>query len=252
MSNGRGFIVRMKIRDDAGNVVDEIDCIAFKGLLAKAHEEGLKFTKTTLVQAPSDANGKTAIVQATVRTRRGTFSGIGDANPGNVNRRIAPHCIRMAETRAIARALRVAVNIGEVSVEEIGGDVALEPIEPQATHAPAPTRNAPEREERNTDATPRPPPPFRGRDTTPREAAPSDRRGMSEEQKKLLFRLAYDLGFNRDNVRDKVLDALGVERLEWATRSHASAGIDALRHELDERRGMQNGHGANGEAHHAS
>jgi len=103
--------------------------VTFKGLLSLAHEEGLRKTETTLVQAPSDANGKTAIVAATVQTRRGSFSGIGDASPQNVNRKIAPHVIRMAETRAIARALRVAVNIGEVAIEELSEDYV--PVEPE-------------------------------------------------------------------------------------------------------------------------
>lgn len=274
MQNARrdGFIVRIRIKDDAGNVVDEIDAIAFKGLLSKAHEEGLRQTKTTLVQIPSEANRNTAIVHATVRTRRGTFTGIGDANPQNVNRRIAPHVVRMAETRALARALRVAVNVGEVSLEELGADLPAERIEAPADERRSDeTRRSPDGPgddaSRGDDRRDAPPPRFRGRDTSPTNVAQGDRRAMSEEQKKLCFRLAYDLGCDRDNVRDKVLRALGVERLEWATRQHASAAIDALRAELGERRAMQgesgttngrsngqgtNGHaGTNGSTHHA-
>ncbi len=53
----------------------------------------------------------------------GRFTGIGDASPDNVGRTIAPHIIRMAETRAKARALRDAVNIGVTALEELGEDV---------------------------------------------------------------------------------------------------------------------------------
>ena len=49
-----------------------------------------------------------------------TFSGIGDANPANTSRAIAVHSIRMAETRAKARALRDLLNVGGYcSVEEL-------------------------------------------------------------------------------------------------------------------------------------
>src|SRR6185369_13174248 len=61
------------------------------------------------------------IVRALVETKRGRFEGIGDADPGNVEDFIAPHLIRVAETRAKARALRDAVNCGVVSSEELDG-----------------------------------------------------------------------------------------------------------------------------------
>jgi hypothetical protein len=111
------FIVQRK--DDKGNAKD---FVLYAGLLDLAHERGLKAITTTLVQAPSELNGSTAICHATVQLEAGTFSGIGDANPGNVTRMMVPHLIRMAETRAKARALRDAVNIGTASLEELGDD----------------------------------------------------------------------------------------------------------------------------------
>jgi hypothetical protein len=54
-----------------------------------------------------------------VETEQGTFTGIGDANPSNVTRMMAPHLLRMAETRAKARALRDAVNVGVTALEEL-------------------------------------------------------------------------------------------------------------------------------------
>lgn len=98
------------------------DFVKFEGLLDLGHRQGLKDVQTELVQAPGEDNAWMAIISARVTTERGTFAGIGDATPKNVNGRIAPHIVRMAETRAVARALRLACNIGTCSVEELGGD----------------------------------------------------------------------------------------------------------------------------------
>jgi hypothetical protein len=94
--------------------------IAFEGLLDLAHQEGLNSVETQLLQFPSDQNGNTAIAHAKVRTDRGGYSGIGDASPANVRDQIAPHLIRMAETRALVRALRWATNVGQAALEELG------------------------------------------------------------------------------------------------------------------------------------
>ena len=102
MQRKDGLVVRIQIKDEQGRVVGETDAVTFKGLLSLAHEDGLKSVRTKIVQLPTEENGRTAVVQARVRTGRGSFTGTGDANPGNVYRRIAPHLIRMAETRATA------------------------------------------------------------------------------------------------------------------------------------------------------
>ena len=96
--------------------------VLYAGLLEEAHNRGLRSIETELLQVPGVENGEVAIVKAVVRMEDGKFSGIGDASPDNVNRSIAPHLIRMAETRAKARALRDAINIGVTALEELGGD----------------------------------------------------------------------------------------------------------------------------------
>lgn len=100
------------------------DFVLYSGLLELAHQDGLEFSDTEILQFPGPDNGQTCIVKALVRTSKGSFSGIGDASPTSVpNKTIHPHIIRMAETRAMARALRVATNVGMTAIEELGGDI---------------------------------------------------------------------------------------------------------------------------------
>jgi hypothetical protein len=118
--------------------------VRFEGLLLAAHEAGLAGVETRLVQAPAEGNQQTAIVLAEVQLAKGVFTALGDASPASVARHLAPHVVRMAETRALARAFRFGLGVAAVAVEELG-DVVDEPT-------PAP-RACPERREGATPAT---------------------------------------------------------------------------------------------------
>ena len=102
----------------------------YAGLLDLATQQGLKAIRTELIQIPADANNRVAICTATVTMEREgverTFSGVGDAAPNNVAPAMQTCLLRMAETRAKARALRDAVNIGMAALEELGDEDASE------------------------------------------------------------------------------------------------------------------------------
>lgn len=100
------------------------DMILYEGLLDEAHRQGIRGIRTTLIQLPHKDNDLTAVMTATVTMpgakpgdQERSFDGIGDASPKNVGQMILPHLIRMAETRAKARALRDAIN-AKGSVDE--------------------------------------------------------------------------------------------------------------------------------------
>ena len=114
--------------------------VLFQGLLDEAHSQGLRSIDTELLQVPNPDNGNVAIVKAVCEMEDGRkFSGLGDASPENVGRNIAPHIIRMAETRAKARALRDAVNVGATALEELSeGDDAP----PAGTSSSRPSRGS--------------------------------------------------------------------------------------------------------------
>ena len=93
--------------------------VLYAGLLDEAHAQGLSSVETELVQVPGPMTGDVAICRAKVVTSKGTFYGLGDAAPDNVPPEFVTCLIRMAETRAKARALRDAVNMGMAALEEL-------------------------------------------------------------------------------------------------------------------------------------
>lgn len=120
------------------------EAMSADGLIALAHIKGMWKCETKIIQYPSAENNNTCICQATVggydwdpienKLIRVEYSDIGDANPQNCNRMVAPSFIRMASTRALGRALRKYTNIDMLCTEELcDDDVATEFMENVAT-----------------------------------------------------------------------------------------------------------------------
>lgn len=95
------------------------DYVTYEGLLDLAHQKGLLSIEVEIIQIPHKENNMTAICKAIAKTDKEIYVDIGDANPQSVNGALIPHIIRMASTRAKARALRDLTNVGMTAIEEL-------------------------------------------------------------------------------------------------------------------------------------
>jgi len=86
------------------------------GLLKRAHECGLQ--ALTVEWTYNDAELSLAHAVAVFADGR-RFEESGDATMANTNKKVAPHFRRVALTRASARALRLALGVDLVAVEEL-------------------------------------------------------------------------------------------------------------------------------------
>ena len=200
---------------------DTRESIAYAELLKLAHDEGLKSIATSLVLQPSEENGRLAIVKAAVETERGHFEGLGDADPGSVDDFLAPHLIRVAETRAKARALRAAVNCGVVSSEELDG-VSLDRNSRPGPGAPAQQSSRPAR---NGTTTTRP---RENGSYRPRSNGNGSPEPMTEGQRRYLFRLMSGQGYQKEAAENRLKDIFEVSALSEITKSAAMKMIDEL------------------------
>jgi len=96
--------------------------VTHTGLIRLARRSRCVGIHTKLIQQFCNPQTQRWAFEATVyksKTCRG-FVGYGDADPSNVSRQVHGAEMRVAETRAVNRALRKAYGIGICSVEEIG------------------------------------------------------------------------------------------------------------------------------------
>jgi hypothetical protein len=220
MKADQANIRTVEVHDRAGNVVGSKDVVLYAGLLSQAHEEGLARVRTSILQIPTEENGRLAIIKAEVETSKGLFEAIGDACPENVDEFLAPHLIRVAETRAKARALRDAVNVGVVSFEELDGASLDRTSDPGAGAAPLrsprPTRSSspPARPRANGPSRP----PRSGNGTEP----------MTEAQRRYLFRILAGQGYQREAAEERLKDLFEVSALVEITKVAATKMIDEL------------------------
>jgi hypothetical protein len=96
--------------------------VTHSGLLRMARLSRCSAITTELDPTASDPNNHRWIFRATVYRSAGArgFVGYGDADPSNVSPLVRAAEMRVAETRAVNRALRKAYGIGLCSVEELG------------------------------------------------------------------------------------------------------------------------------------
>ena len=96
--------------------------VTHTGLLRVARRKRCAGINVEAVADLCDPAAGRYVCKATVYSSKGCsgFAGFGDANPSNVSTSVHGAEMRVAETRAVNRALRKAYGIGICSVEEIG------------------------------------------------------------------------------------------------------------------------------------
>jgi hypothetical protein len=96
--------------------------VTHAGLLRISLRQHCCGIRTVLQERQSDPIAGRWVFKATVYKRPGSkgFVGYGDADPSNVSSVVHGAEMRVAETRAVNRALRKAYGIGLCSVEELG------------------------------------------------------------------------------------------------------------------------------------
>jgi len=102
--------------------------VTHSGLLQLASRRGCRGIKTILQERLSEVGTGRWVFKATVFKSSSSkgFVGYGDADPSNVSSLVRGAEMRVAETRAVNRALRKAYGIGLCSVEELGAFCKLE------------------------------------------------------------------------------------------------------------------------------
>jgi hypothetical protein len=111
--------------------------VTHAGLLHVARRNRCAGMYVRLVPELFDAAARRFAFEATVFKSKSCkgFVGYGDADPSNVSPLVHGAEMRVAETRAVNRALRKAYGIGICSVEEIGSLPApIEKLPPQTAH----------------------------------------------------------------------------------------------------------------------
>ena len=220
--------------------VDGKDFVLYAGLLDLAHQKGLLKMKVEPLQYPTKENGYFAICRATALSKFGEiFSDIGDANPANCDAKVAKHLLRMASTRAKARALRDMDDIGMACLEELGDlDEAIglgiqsekslkgTPRRSSKSSCPQASQEAQrDRAKRPGERSEKPPEAKKGEsEKTQPDQAPSP---MSSAQKNAISNLSRRRGISNEELTQMAKENYGVS-LDNLSTVNASAFIRLL------------------------
>ncbi len=126
-----GLVKRFGISVSLGDVqyMDGRWYITHSGLLQIAQRRRCAGLRTNLLNKFCDSAARRWVFRATVfkSPRSKGFVGYGDADPSNTSSLVRGAELRVAETRAVNRALRKAYGIGLCSVEELGSQPSSVP-----------------------------------------------------------------------------------------------------------------------------
>ncbi len=111
-------------------VINDHLYVTHTGLLGLARRRKCRGINVEAIDSLCDSAARRFVLRATVYPSKNSsgFVGYGDADPSNVSFLVHGAEMRVAETRAVNRALRKAYGIGICSVEEIGS--LAEPSQP--------------------------------------------------------------------------------------------------------------------------
>lgn len=130
--NGNSFKLSDEFKRKYIIKVQQRDAIKAEGLTVLGHAKGMWKFETTILQYPNKDNNNTCICQTSIggydwdpieqKVTKVEYCDIGDANPSNCTRNVAPSFIRMASTRSQARALRKYTNYDMLCADELRND----------------------------------------------------------------------------------------------------------------------------------
>ena len=127
----------------SGDVIQLENCwfVTHTGLVRLARRKRCRGIHVEAVDSLCDSAANRFVLKATVYPSKDSagFVGYGDADPSNVSLLVRGAEMRIAETRAVNRALRKAYGIGICSVEEIGSNPG-----PMAAPAPGAQKSPPQ------------------------------------------------------------------------------------------------------------
>ncbi len=209
------------------------DFVLYAGVLDLANQKGLLKLEVELIQFPAKENGHEAICHAVAVGKNGeVFADIGDANPNNCHSMIAKHLIRMASTRAKARALRDMCNVGITTLEELADfDDVIGPGQPKkAFQKKTAVKTATKEPKAKADTTKKPSPKAAKDKSAPKAKAKqpkaaekvkskvdtddqgkSDQPNMSEAQKRAIYNLSRRRGVSVEELETMAKDTFGSE-----------------------------------------
>ena len=114
--------------------------VTHTGLIGLARRKKCRGIHVEAVVSLCDSTASRFVLKATVYPSKNSsgFVGYGDADPSNVSPVVHGAEMRVAETRAVNRALRKAYGIGICSVEEIGSFAGQPASRPESKKLPQP------------------------------------------------------------------------------------------------------------------